>query len=252
MKAFAEESLIGIRSLFSIITRLALWHKPSLVVLDNLHQFAGMETEVWYTVPYVLSCAHRKQHTDSFKSTQVAEILLNFMSQLSRHLVAILATTESMAALHKRLATGHVFSKVVSIRPPDKHARSQVGIYSCVYELYEPFFNTLQMLKLFVDTLRSTSSIETDISNYTALATTTEGYSPQDLYDLTRRALHKATIRASKEGETKVVLSMADYESAQNGYTPLSIRDVKLQKSEVEWADIGGRGFILLDPRFRW
>jgi peroxin-1 len=34
---------------------------------------------------------------------------------------------------------------------------------------------------------------------------------------------------------------MSDFEAAQIGYTPVSLRDVKLQKSDVEWADIGGR-----------
>jgi hypothetical protein len=34
---------------------------------------------------------------------------------------------------------------------------------------------------------------------------------------------------------------MADFEEAQRDFSPLSIRDVKLQKSEVEWGDIGGQ-----------
>ena len=38
---------------------------------------------------------------------------------------------------------------------------------------------------------------------------------------------------------------MADFEEAQKDFSPLSIRDVKLQKSEVEWGDIGGKfGFL--------
>lgn len=31
-----------------------------------------------------------------------------------------------------------------------------------------------------------------------------------------------------------------DFTNAQVDFTPLSLRDVKLQKSEVEWGDIGG------------
>lgn len=31
-----------------------------------------------------------------------------------------------------------------------------------------------------------------------------------------------------------------DFSSAQIDFTPLSLRDVKLQKSEIEWSDIGG------------
>ena len=33
---------------------------------------------------------------------------------------------------------------------------------------------------------------------------------------------------------------MSDFQTAQLGFTPLSLRDVPLQKSTVEWADIGG------------
>ena len=95
-----------------------------------------------------------------------------------------------------------------------------------------------------------------DSINYVSIATKTEGYSLQDLLDLTNRALHKATIRMANETEAevcitvqllnttltpdKIHLQMIDFELAQNGYTPLSLRDVKLQKSDVEWADIGG------------
>ena len=46
MKEFAEESLTGVRSLLQSLLRIALWHRPTLIVLDNLHQFVGVETEV--------------------------------------------------------------------------------------------------------------------------------------------------------------------------------------------------------------
>lgn len=42
-----------------------------------------------------------------------------------------------------------------------------------------------------------------------------------------------------------MLLSMPDFDDAQAGYLPLSVRDVKLQKSDVEWADIGGVGFYI-------
>lgn len=36
------------------------------------------------------------------------------------------------------------------------------------------------------------------------------------------------------------LLSGADFAAAQLDFVPLSLRDVKLQKSEVAWSDIGG------------
>lgn len=37
-----------------------------------------------------------------------------------------------------------------------------------------------------------------------------------------------------------LTLTPADFTEAQVGFLPLSLREVKLQKSEVQWADIGG------------
>lgn len=34
-----------------------------------------------------------------------------------------------------------------------------------------------------------------------------------------------------------------DFEKAQVDFVPLSLRDVKLQKSDVAWSDIGGASF---------
>ncbi len=35
-------------------------------------------------------------------------------------------------------------------------------------------------------------------------------------------------------------LTQADFTAAQVGFVPLSLRDVKLEKSDVAWSDIGG------------
>ena len=94
--------------------------------------------------------------------------------------------------------------------------------------------------------------------NFVALATQTEGYSANDLKDLVGRAIHQCVIRTSKDG-LKVFISAfsritwsltsfilqpvvlaEDFSLAQIGFTPLSLRDVKLQKSETQWSDIGG------------
>lgn len=115
----------------------------------------------------------------------------------------------------------------------------------------------------------STSNLVADREaklNYVALATETEGYMPTDLKDLVGRAVHQATIRcmrqkaesreinqvcivhlATRKADRKlraicgqISLSPTDFRSAQVDFVPLSLRDVPLQKSTVEWADIGG------------
>ena len=39
-----------------------------------------------------------------------------------------------------------------------------------------------------------------------------------------------------------MTLTAEDFKAAQVDFVPLSLRDVPLQKSTVEWADIGGAG----------
>ncbi|EEB99421.1 hypothetical protein MPER_00907, partial [Moniliophthora perniciosa FA553] len=36
------------------------------------------------------------------------------------------------------------------------------------------------------------------------------------------------------------ILTMTDFEDAKAGFVPLSLRDIKLEKSETSWSDIGG------------
>jgi peroxin-1 len=46
-------------------------------------------------------------------------------------------------------------------------------------------------------------------------------------------------------------LTLADFNDAQQEFVPLSLRDVKLQKSEVEWGDVGGLSLIIYSRAFR-
>lgn len=93
------------------------------------------------------------------------------------------------------------------------------------------------------------------------LSSQTEGFLPSDLRDLVSRAVHEAVIRCkleetirSKENnnEGKVVsptlrtLKADDFEKAREGYVPVSLKDVKLQQSDVSWADIGGNNLSLV------
>ncbi|KAG8859203.1 Peroxisome biosynthesis protein pex1 [Serendipita sp. 411] len=203
LSRFTEESLTGIKSLFTLLVRLSLWHQPTFLVLDNLHHLVGVETE----------------HTESFRSTQIAELFKSLLQVLSRHPVGVLAVAEGISSLHKAISTGHSFSKIVTIKPPDKSVRA---------EILEHVVNGL------------TSQPHSHELNYMAIATRTEGYSARDLEDLVNRAMHQATMRSTNERSDSVILRMIDLERAQDGFTPLSVRNIKLHKSEVEWADIGG------------
>lgn len=73
--------------------------------------------------------------------------------------------------------------------------------------------------------------------DYTSLADQTDGYLPADLRDLADRAIYEASMTRSTE---TLQLEMKHFDDAQKEFVPISLKDVKLQKSEVQWADIGG------------
>ena len=77
------------------------------------------------------------------------------------------------------------------------------------------------------------------------IAGMTDGYLPGDLHALIERARQEAIVRCMSKPEvdgmnTNAVVSTEDFESAVKGYVPASLRGVKLQKSTVDWNDIGG------------
>jgi peroxin-1 len=45
-----------------------------------------------------------------------------------------------------------------------------------------------------------------------------------------------------------MVLRASDFEKAQVDFVPLSLRDIKLSKSDVTWADIGGAFDTVREP----
>jgi peroxin-1 len=77
------------------------------------------------------------------------------------------------------------------------------------------------------------------------------------LKDLVARAIHQVAMRAINPGvqvslfhfesrvsakklEIKSILTQSDFANAQVDFVPLSLRDIKLEKSDITWSDIGG------------
>ena len=48
------------------------------------------------------------------------------------------------------------------------------------------------------------------------------------------------------DNHVQTTLTPADFSAAQVDFVPHSLRDVKLQKSDIAWADIGGTCFVLI------
>ncbi|TDL24400.1 AAA-domain-containing protein [Rickenella mellea] len=221
----AEERVPQLHELFKYWYAKASWHKPSVLVLDNLDKVLGVEVE----------------HAESFRARQLAHLFMAvFAGDMinAKHMV-LLVTAQSDTALHNVVRTGHIFMDTFKVNPPTRTGRKDILTQAVQKKMSSA-------PGLVEDTDKPPS--------YTALATTTEGYSAADLIDLVSRALHQAAIRAVKkrsmqdgggqrineEENLSTVLTHEDFVTAQEDFVPLSLRDVKLQKSDVKWADIGG------------
>ncbi|KAJ7076895.1 P-loop containing nucleoside triphosphate hydrolase protein [Mycena belliarum] len=211
---YAAQPVQTIKSLLGYWFKKAVWHRPAILILDNLDKLIGVELE----------------HADSFRSRHIAEIFLSMYSPSARTFapnsrgVVLLATASSTATLHPLINSAHIFEDIVNVKSPNKNARKEI-LEQIVQE----------RLKVAVD-----MNIDPELPlNYAAIATQTEGYSATDLQDLVARAVHQVAVR-SADGSKPPLLASTDFDAAQVDFVPLSLRDINLQKSEVSWADIGG------------
>ncbi|CEL56526.1 Peroxisome biosynthesis protein PAS1 OS=Komagataella pastoris GN=PEX1 PE=3 SV=1 [Rhizoctonia solani AG-1 IB] len=205
----ADQHTSVLRDKFKTWRTVAAWRQPSVLVLDNLDKVVSAEVE----------------HADSSRARHLAEHFLDIFVESPAPGVALLATCQGPTALHPLLTTSHVFSHKVQLRAPDKAARRDI-------------------ISRIVDRRLATSDLSSDPAkplNFVALATDTEGYSATDLQDLVGRAVHAAAVRSAADNTSSApVLLPADFSKAQEDFVPLTLRGVKLQKSEVSWSDIGG------------
>ncbi|KAI0060488.1 AAA-domain-containing protein [Artomyces pyxidatus] len=217
LSRYTEKPVAVVRAQFQFWLDKAMWHRPSVLVFDNLDKLLPAELE----------------HTDSFRSRHLTETFVSLFSAGTAHAftpntsgVVLLAGAESQATLHPLLSTIHLFKQMVHLKPPDKGARKEI-----LAQVVQRRLNTADNLVFDANAPL----------NFVALATETEGYSATDLQDLVARAVHEAAVRSSKQGTVKqITMTMEDFKSAHVGFVPLSLRDVPLQKSTVEWADVGG------------
>jgi peroxin-1 len=188
----------------------ATFHVPSLLLLDDLERLVPAELE----------------HADSTRSRQIAEIFLHIARPaLYRKPITLVASAPSVESLHSVLTNGFIFRETITLKAPDKDAR-RVILESAMGE---------------VEGLRTVEGLDA-----LEIAGMTDGYLPGDLHALIERARQEAIVRCMSNvdldfmDEMNVDVCVEDFENAVKGYVPASLRGVKLQKSTVDWNDIGG------------
>ncbi|PWN31454.1 AAA-domain-containing protein [Meira miltonrushii] len=207
-----EERLSSMRALFDQWLASAIWHSPTLLILDNLDRIMPADQE----------------HVDSPRSAQIAEALMHRIREVAaQYSIFVLATAQSNLSINKVYAIHHIFGENVELKAPMKEGRRDI----------------LNFL------VAKRKQIIPQELNFTTIAGQTEGYMPADLRDLVERAVHQSAVRSLKQRQRRGVeagssnvrsLMMEDFDEAQKGFTPLSLRDIKLTQSATRWSDIGG------------
>ncbi|SPO27929.1 probable PEX1 - peroxisomal assembly protein -peroxin [Ustilago trichophora] len=247
---YSEERVPVLRARFSEWLNEAAWKAPSLLILDNVDRIIPAEME----------------HVDSQRSRQLAEAFVARVRDCVKSFgVFVVATAQGSTSVHSLLNSSHLWLDNLQLKPPGKEGRREI----LTHLVRKKVSNANKEKKAAVQ-----NGTPSDL-NFVTLATQTEGYLPADLRDLVERATHQAAIRAASSApistaakpapavngissngihqgaangivetatqrEETLSITMDDFTQAQDGFTPLSLRDVKLEKSSVAWSDIGG------------
>eukprot|EP00002_Diphylleia_rotans_P017429 TRINITY_DN3387_c0_g1_i1.p1 TRINITY_DN3387_c0_g1~~TRINITY_DN3387_c0_g1_i1.p1 ORF type:complete len:1119 (+),score=244.04 TRINITY_DN3387_c0_g1_i1:44-3400(+) len=217
-REISGEAKDSIRTKLEEAIKQAVTNAPSLLFIDDLD---------------VLVPTTDQEH-DTFTGTQLAEVLVLIFQQIvdSDANVCLFATAQSEASIHQTLRSPYVFDKTINILPPDRKSREKI---------LEKIINHQHLNK--------------DGLNLQQVALHTEGYVGSDLENIVNRAVHSASIRALSTDATQgpieeiLRLTQADFLDATNGYTPTSLKGIKLHKSETTWADVGGMEEVKLTLR---
>ena len=185
----------------------ATFHAPSLIILDDIERLIPAELE----------------HADSTRSRQIAEVFLHIARPaIYRHAITLVASAPAAESLHSVLTNGFIFRETITLKAPDKEARRTI-----------------------LETAMDEEDLKGDVDSL-EVAGMTDGYLPGDLHALIERARQEYIVRAMAKMEldppesSEMSITTGDFEKAVKGYVPASLRGVKLQKSTVDWNDIGG------------
>ncbi|KAN0061903.1 Peroxisome biosynthesis protein pex1 [Thecaphora frezii] len=248
---FSEERVPTLRAKFSEWLNEAAWKAPSLLVLDNIDRIIPAEVE----------------HVDSHRSRQLAEAFVaRIRDCVKDYEVFVLATAQSNTSIHSLLNSSHLWIDNVQLKPPSKEGRREILAHlvraktSTWPQQPEEQDNDLNFVTLATRTegylpadLRDLVERAVHQSAIRAAAQDITGSHEAEarlaplLQPVTNGDAAHSTSAAPNGAAPQPVrvaasfeLTMTDFTQAQDGFTPLSLRDIKLEKSTVAWSDIGG------------
>jgi len=95
------------------------------------------------------------------------------------------------------------------------------------------------MLREGTDILKNAAN-QLDLSQ---IARSTEGFLSSDLKILIEKSVDAAIMRCIHTNQADINLLQTDFDKVLKDFVPSSLRGIKLQKSTVQWNDIGGKIF---------
>ena len=130
----SEQPIPSVKAQFNFWFDKCAWHRPSILILDNLDKLLSAEVEVvlgfqesFMIMIFVF------QHADSFHSRHLTELFLTIFSSgartacLNSRGIILLATAGSTASLHPLINSFHIFKEVIHVTTPNKEGRRDVG-----------------------------------------------------------------------------------------------------------------------------
>ncbi|KAI6043399.1 P-loop containing nucleoside triphosphate hydrolase protein [Pisolithus marmoratus] len=217
-KEYSQKHTKAFKKLFRHLYEIAAWHRPTVLIFDNLDKVLSPEVE----------------NTDSFRFRIITELFIAQFSASARMMplnfraMVMIGIAESKASVHPLVHTLHIFQEIYHIQPPSKNARKEILV---------------NLVEAWIADSPAHVTDPDDPPNYAVIAVHTEGYAPIDLQTLMKQAVQRAASRAFElhgRDATQVTLSMEDFTKSQAGFVPNALKDVPLSKSDVKWTDIGG------------
>lgn len=224
----------------------------SLVILDDLDRLCPTETEL-------------QVGNENGRSRQISELLCSTIHQYcgAESRVAVLMTAQGKDSLNSMIIGAHVVRDIVDLKAPDKQARRKIleslshqpagtpkptNGYSSQPDLNSGenawMDGSLPSSRQNSPSRGTGMTVSRDL-DFLDVAGQTDGYMPGDLELLASRARSEAMIRLVHQNpnarpNTKLELSLVDFQEAIKGFTPASLRNVTLQTSSTTFDSIGG------------
>jgi SpoVK/Ycf46/Vps4 family AAA+-type ATPase len=155
--------------------------------------------------------------------------------------VAVVVTAKRAGLVHPSLKRRGLIDTFVSMEAPDAKGRGEM-IEAALHKAADEAGASSYFKH------PDQKGRDYDDIDFFSLGTLTEGYTPDDIQILVKRARLVAArnrLRAPEEKGNTIpsemfVPSQHDFETAMANYKPSALKDAKLFKSAVQWSDVGG------------